>query len=79
MDSEPTGTVRSRRKALGWTRAELAHRAGIDPRIVQLAELNQWEEPTALARIEIALAAAERGEDGVLPPVQVPGGADKKL
>lgn len=72
-------SVRERRTGLSWSRAELAHRAGIDPRIVQLTELDQWDEPTALARIEVALNAAEDGRDEALPPVQVPDGAEKKL
>ncbi len=54
--------TKARRKALGWNRAELAHRAGLDPRVVQLVELQQWEEPDALRRVAEVLDRAEAGE-----------------
>lgn len=55
-------SVKDRRKALGWSRAELAERAGIDSRLAQLLELGQWSEAEALARVEEVLTRAEAGE-----------------
>ena len=54
---------KERRKAVGWTRAETAHRAGLDPRVVQLVELGQWTEFEALGRLEALLSRAEAGEE----------------
>ncbi len=69
-------TTKDRRKALGWSRAELAHRAGLDPRVVQLVELDQWSEAEALARVEEVLTRAEAGElDVHLRQVQADEGA----
>lgn len=65
--------LKERRAALGWDRAELARRTGLDKRVVQLVELGQWTEPDALARVEEALWRAEAGEsDVVLPPLRPP-------
>ena len=65
--------TKQRRKNLGWSRAELAERAGIDRRLVQLIELGQWEEQEALARVEAVLEAAEGGRKDVrLEPVKMP-------
>jgi|GEM_PF-2379849 len=67
--------TKTRRKALGWSRAELADRAGLDPRVIQLAELDQWEEEAALARIAEVLDRAEAGDLGVrLRPVKAEQG-----
>lgn len=66
-----TPSIKERRKALGWNRAELAQRAAIDRRVVQLVELGQWSEEGALGRVEFVLKAAEAGDlDVQLPPVQ---------
>lgn len=75
--SQPEGpTLRARRKALGWSRRELAHRAGIDPRVVQLLELDQWSEGDARGRVRAVLGRAETGEADVqLPPAQLPEGS----
>ena len=71
--SKSGAAVRARRKALGWSRRELAHRAGIDPRVVQLLELDQWSEGDAIGRVSAVLLRAESGEaDVMLPPVEVP-------
>lgn len=68
--------VKARRKALGWSRAELADRAGIDPRLVQLVELDQWSEEGALSRLAQVLDRAEKGElDVRLRRVQAEEGA----
>jgi transcriptional regulator with XRE-family HTH domain len=65
-------SVKDRRKALGWDRAELARRAGVDRSALQLVELGQWTEEDALRRVEEVLARTEAGEvDVVLPPPQV--------
>ncbi len=62
-------SVKDRRKALGWDRAELARRSGVDKSALQLVELGQWTEEDALRRVEEVLARTEMGEkDVVLPP-----------
>ena len=64
-------STKDRRRALGWTRAELAQRAALDKHIVQLIELNQWTEEDALKRVEYVLRSAEAGDASVqLQPVQ---------
>lgn len=74
--TDPRALVKDRRKALGWSRAELADRAGIDPRLVQLVELGQWSEEGALARLAEVLRRAEAGEVDVrLRRVQAEEGA----
>ena len=35
-------STKERRQALGWSRAELARRAGVDPRALQLIERDLW-------------------------------------
>jgi len=75
--SSPNGaTLRTRRKALGWSRRELAQRAGIDPRVVQLLELDEWTEGDAIGRVRAVLMRAEAGElDVHLPPAELPANA----
>ncbi len=51
--------LKERRKALGWTRAELARRADVDPRTMQLLELGESLDDEARARVEAVLAAEE--------------------
>ena len=79
MSQDPTSEgflVRTRRKAIGWSRRELAHRAGIDPRVVQLVELDEWTDGDAVGRIRAVLMRAESGErDVMLPPTELPEGA----
>jgi transcriptional regulator with XRE-family HTH domain len=68
--------IKARRKALGWRRAELAQRAAIDARLVQLIELGQWTEGEAIGRVKAVLIRAEGGESDVqLDPIQVPDNA----
>ena len=68
-------SIKGRRKALGWDRRELAERAGLDPHVVQLAELEQWAEPDALGRLEYVLKCAEDGDlDVRLGKVSAPEG-----
>lgn len=59
---DEAAVIKSRRKALGWSRAELADRAGIDRRVVQLVELDQWDDAETHARIRNVLGRAEQGE-----------------
>ncbi len=66
--------VKDRRKALGWDRAELARRAGVDKAALQLVERGERTEEEALRRVEEVLSRAEAGEgDVVLPPPAVDG------
>ncbi len=76
-DSPSDGfVIRTRRKAIGWSRRELAHRAGIDPRVVQLIELDEWTDGDAVGRVRAVLMRAESGErDVMLPPPEIPEGA----
>lgn len=69
---------KARRKATGWTRKELAARAGLDPRLIQLVELGQWSEFEALGRIEAVLKRKEQGEDDpwLKPPSKADGTDD---
>lgn len=65
--------VKERRKALGWDRAELADRAGVDKAALQLIELGQWTEEDALTRVAHVLARAEAGDRSVrLDPPKPP-------
>lgn len=52
--------LKERRKALGWSRLELAQRAGVDPRTLQLLELGESLDEESKARAEAALDAEER-------------------
>jgi transcriptional regulator with XRE-family HTH domain len=51
--------LKTRRTALGWSRKELAQRANVDPRTLQLLELALSEDDESLARCVAALEAAE--------------------
>ncbi len=57
--------AKERRKALGWSRAELAQRAGVDPRALQLIERGEWSEEDALRRVAEVLDRTEAGEADV--------------
>jgi predicted transcriptional regulator len=71
--------VKARRKALGWTRADLARRTALDKHIIQLVELGQWSEADALGRVQYVLGCAENGDlDVALPPIE-PDGDDTVL
>jgi transcriptional regulator with XRE-family HTH domain len=75
MLADPTSAegLKRRRKAQGWTRVELADRAAIDPRVVQLVELDQWDDVDARNRMDAVLGLAESGlADPRLYPVQLP-------
>lgn len=71
-------SIKARRKALGWSRRELAQRAGIDPHVLQQLELGTWSEGEARMRAEVTLERAEAGEEDVqLERLQVPADAPK--
>ena len=68
---------KARRKALGWSRRELAERTALDKRIIQLVELGQWTESEAVGRIEYVLSAGEAGDLELrLPPLEEPTAPD---
>ena len=65
--------VKARRKALGWDRATLAHRAGMDKAVVALVERGLWDEDEALTRLAYVLSEAESGNVNVqLAPPTIP-------
>lgn len=65
--------VKERRKALGWDRAELSSRAGVDKAALQLIERGEWTEEDALTRVAHVLARAEAGDLSVrLDPPKPP-------
>lgn len=58
-------SIKDRRKALGWSRAELAQRAGVDRAALQLIEQDAWSEEDSLARVAEVLDRTEAGETDV--------------
>ena len=44
-----------RRKALGWSRGDVAGRAALDPRIIQLLEMGLWSEGEAIDKVAAML------------------------
>lgn len=66
-EGEPTSgaDVKAQRKALGWNRAELADRAGVDRAALALIERDQWSEDDAWARVVEVLWRAAHGEPDV--------------
>ena len=69
-------SIKERRKALGWSREDLAQRAGIDRHVVQQLELGSWSEGEARMRVEVVLERAEGGEHDVrLDSLKAPPGA----
>ena len=65
--------IKTRRKALGWSRATLAEKAALDKRIIQLIELGEWTEDDAQARVDYVLKSAEHGDADIqLDPVRAP-------
>ena len=61
-------TVKARRKALGWSRADLAHRSGINTPTLGLIERGQWDESDSLTRVAHILQEAEAGNLDVILP-----------
>jgi len=65
--------VKERRKAIGWTRKDLAHRTGVNSAAIAMIERGEWSEEDALTRVAFILAKADEGElDVVLPPPEQP-------
>ena len=58
-----TQDIKTRRKALDLTRAELAQAAYVDKRILQLIELKQHHGEEAESRLHRALDALEGGQE----------------
>jgi len=56
-----TSTVKARRKALGWSRADLADRSGINTPTLGLIERGLWDESDSLTRVAYILDQAEAG------------------
>ena len=50
--------LRAKRKELGWSRKELAAKAAVDPRTLQLLELDQSLDTEARDRVAAVLDAA---------------------
>jgi transcriptional regulator with XRE-family HTH domain len=61
--------IKGRRQALGWSRADLAGRSGLNSALVALMERGEWTDDDAWTRVAFVLAKAEAGElDVRLPP-----------
>ncbi len=54
--------VKERRKAQGWSRAELAGRAGVNSAALALVERGEWNDEELLSRLDQVLTAAEAGD-----------------
>lgn len=54
--------IKDRRRALGWRRAELARRASVDPRTLQLIEFGDSLDDESIARVRKVLDIAESGD-----------------
>jgi transcriptional regulator with XRE-family HTH domain len=52
--------IRKRREALGWSRKELARRAGIDPSVLQLIELGMSSDDESKVKADHALVEGEK-------------------
>jgi transcriptional regulator with XRE-family HTH domain len=64
---------RERRKALGWSRADLAERTGINTAAIALIERGEWTEDDALTRVVFVLGEAEAGNLDVKMAPPKPG------
>ena len=65
--------IKVRRKALGWSRQDLAERAGLNSALVAMMERGQWEEDDAWTRVAHVLQKAEEGDLSVrLAPPERP-------
>jgi transcriptional regulator with XRE-family HTH domain len=61
--------IKNRRKALGWSRQELAERSAVPKSVVALIERDEWSDAEALERVATVLGLAEAGNtDPRLPP-----------
>lgn len=62
-------SVKERRKALGWSRKDLAARTGLNSALIAMVERDDWSEEDAHTRIHFILGEAEKGNTEVrLPP-----------
>lgn len=52
--------IRTRRAALGWSRKDLAQHAKVDASVIQLLELDLSNDDESRARVDQALAEAEK-------------------
>ncbi|MBT3218645.1 MAG: helix-turn-helix transcriptional regulator [Proteobacteria bacterium] len=59
---------KERRKALGWSRADLANKAHVNKATLQLIEMGQSLDDESIARIEEVLSRTEAGEKDVMLP-----------
>lgn len=71
-------TLKERRKALGWSRADLAARSGVNSPIIGLIERGAWTEADAIERVDRVITAAEGGDtelylDPPKPPAETQG------
>ena len=57
--SEVDSSLRARREALGWSRKDLASRAGVDPSVIQMLEFGHLTDEASLQRCTQALAQGE--------------------
>jgi transcriptional regulator with XRE-family HTH domain len=55
--------IKERRLALGWSRADLASAAKVDPRVVQLIELGHSHDQESKDRCYAALKEAEKAKN----------------
>lgn len=53
-------TIRERREALGWSRADLSRAAAIDRSVIQLVELGQYSDEETETKLVQTLMAAEQ-------------------
>ena len=54
--------IKTRRKALGWLRRDLAERAGVNSAALALVERGEWNDEDMLDRLNRVLTAAEAGD-----------------
>ena len=54
--------IKERRKAQGWSRQDLAERAGLNSALVAMMERGQWEDSDAWTRVAHVLSKAEAGD-----------------
>jgi transcriptional regulator with XRE-family HTH domain len=67
--------VKARRQALGWSRADLAERSGLNSALIAMMERGDWSEEDAWTRVAFVLGKAEEGDLSVrLPPPERPAG-----
>jgi transcriptional regulator with XRE-family HTH domain len=68
--------LKARRKALGWSRADLAARTGLNSAAIALIEREAWTEEDAITRVHFVLSEAEAGRTEVRLDPPKPGEDD---